>query len=488
MGTYSQPGKVIDKSLSVASASGAAMINKGVEYQKERNKEKKIIKENKLKRDNAISQQMSGISESVYKLKGPTVDATTKIQELYSNELDRISNIGKNAIGGDMSEYWNEIGKFKASVASVPTFLGVVNNDASSYEKSLTIQQDQPGAILNNTGPGVQSLYTDISENAGSNLNWSLHNGQLIVDSKYMETSKDASGVDVTGEKTFTLNSAEYLTEFDKGKNIINFVKDKSKVLKSVFDSYSSDYKPIAKSILEEVKGGKTGTSIKTTKEDWLEANYAMENKLAKSDQVRGAIDQSMWQQLKMDEDGDGEIDPFENTEEQIDAAAEKLAGNLMGQYGSTDKIKAIYEDNIKDVTSTVGDDGKIDKNKLNNSNFNSWANNILGDGAKSAKQKSEDFIANIVVNIDPGKSGVYRTGAEIASGYYDKDGDPIAVPSRVSENPAAVFMVSKTGVVQEMIFNFANGNITNEQLTNHFHALKKSIPTTGGGWGSYNP
>lgn len=486
MGTYTQPGKVIDKSLSTVSAIGAQMIAEGAENQKKRNAEKKLIKQNKLKRTNEINKQIAGDRAKIYSIQGPTEDATIKIQKLYSDELDRIAKIGKNSVGGDEEEYWNALAQLESSIATVPNFLGVINHDSKKYAKSKTIAEDQPGAYLNNTGAGEIAFFEDIDSNNGSGLNFSYENGQLIV-------NKDYEGLDEDGNKTqesFMLNSKEYLNAYEEGKaNIINYVKDKSDILKPIWESYSSDYKPLEKSILKDIEDGKKGTSMKVTQQEWQEANDNMLYKLSTSDQVKGAIDQSMWQQLGMDTDYDGEIDPFDpKNPEQIEQGARELASKLMGQYGNTDKITAIYEDQLE--TEYAPGDTKIDKSNLNDQNFSTWAGEIMGDSADSGNKRAQRFITTIVRDIDPTKDGRYVTGAGLVrSGMQDDAGNTIDIPQRVLDHPDGIFLINKNGQnlsIGTMIFDFG-GKVTNQQIKNHFHALKKSIPNQQEGpWSNF--
>lgn len=486
MGTYTQPGKVIDKSLSTVSAIGAKMIAEGAENQKKRNAEKKLIKQNKLKRTNEINKQISGDKAKIYSIQGPTEEATIKIQKLYSDELDRISKIGKNAIGGDEEEYWNALAQLESSIATVPNFLGVINHDSKKYAKSKTIAEDQPGAYLNNTGAGEIAFFEDIDSNNGSGLNFSYENGQLIV-------NKDYEGLDENGNKTqesFMLNSKEYLNAYEEGKaNIINYVKDKSNILKPIWESYSSDYKPIEKSILQDIKDGKKGTSIKTTFQEYKEANDRMMAKLSDSDQVKGAIDQSMWQQLKMDEDGDGNIDPFNPKDpEQINAAAKKLAEKMMGQYGSTDKITAIYEDQLQ--TEKTDKPDKPPKPDISD-NYSTWASNIMGDDSTEPREQAQRFITTISAKIDPSKDGKYATGTQIInSPAEDDDGNKIEIPKKVKDSPNGVFLIRNDGTVGTKIIDFGRKDgksfADTQKIIDHFSALKKSTQPTQGPWSNF--
>jgi len=488
MGTYTQPGKVIDKSLSTVSAIGAQMIAEGAENQKKRNAEKKLIKQNKLKRTNEINKQIAGDRAKIYSIQGPTEDATIKIQKLYSNELDRIAKIGKNSVGGDEEEYWNALAQLESSIATVPNFLGVINHDSKKYAKSKTIAGDQPGAYLNNTGPGEISFFEDIDSNNGAGLDFTYENGQLIV-------NKDYDIDDGKGNKTegsFMLNSKEYLNAYEEGKaNIINYVKDKSDILKPIWESYSSDYKPLEKSILEDIEDGKKGTSMKVTKQEWQEANDNMRYKLENSDQVKGAIDQSMWQQLGMDTDLDGKIDPFDpKNPEQIKQGAIKLAEKLMGQYGNTDKITAIYEDQLE--TEYAPKDDKIDKSNLNDQSFSTWASNIMGDASAEPREQAQRFITTISVKIDPSKDGRYASGTQIInSPAEDDEGNKVEIPQRVKDSPNAVFLVRNDGTIGTKVIDFGKNEddesfADTQKIIDHFHALKKSIPNQQGPWSNY--
>lgn len=487
MGTYTQPGKVIDKSLSTVSAIGAQMIAEGTENQKKRNAEKKLIKQNKLKRTNEINKQIAGDRAKIYSIQGPTEDATIKIQKLYSDELDRIAKIGKNSVGGDEEEYWNALAQLESSIATVPNFLGVINHDAKKYAKSKTIAEDQPGAYLNNTGAGEIAFFEDIDSNNGSGLNFSYENGQLIVNKDYQEEDEDGNKT----QESFMLNSKEYLNAYEEGKaNIINYVKDKSDILKPIWESYSSDYKPLEKSILKDIEDGKKGTSMKVTQQEWQEANDNMLYKLSTSDQVKGAIDQSMWQQLKMDEDGDGKIDPFDpKNPEQIEQGARELARKLMGQYGNTDKITAIYEDKLE--TEIADKPSKPPKPDMSD-NYSTWASNIMGDANTKPWVQAQRFITTISAKIDPSKDGRYATGNQIIdSPAEDDNGNKIEIPKKVKDSPNGVFLIKNDGTVGTKIIDFGikdgKSFADAQQIIDHFSALRKSTQQTQQGpWSNF--
>ena len=377
MGTYSQPGRIIDKSLSGLTEAGD-VLSSGA---RELSNQQKIVRQNRLKRENAINEQLRGASKAISKIQGPTVTATTKIQEMLSSQLDQINKLGKASIGGDNSEFLNALTQFETAIESVPNMLGTLNDQSEQWKKSRTISEGQVGAYLNSTPTERIGFMDDITDNDGANIDFSYENGQIILD--YQDPNN--------ADNKFTLNGREYLKEYKDGRgDIVKFVEDKSDVLGKVWKSYASDYKPLQEKIQQDIKDGKSGTSITTTLEKWAEADKAMREKLSQSDQVRAAIDESTFQQLGLGDEA------WTGSEDQVNRATEALVDKMMNQYGQSDRTTAIAKDLMPTEYKI---DPKSDREKAKEESYNTAyselekkANSVLNT-VRTQQKKMENLL-----------------------------------------------------------------------------------------------
>ena len=384
MGTYSQPGRIIDKSLSGLTEAGD-VLSSGA---RELSNQQKIVRQNRLKRENAINEQLRGASKAISKIQGPTVTATTKIQEMLSSQLDQINKLGKASIGGDNSEFLNALTQFETAIESVPNMLGTLNDQSEQWKKSRTISEGQVGAYLNSTPTERIGFMDDITDNDGANIDFSYENGQIILD--YQDPNN--------ADNKFTLNGREYLKEYKDGRgDIVKFVEDKSDVLGKVWKSYASDYKPLQEKIQQDIKDGKSGTSITTTLEKWAEADKAMREKLSQSDQVRAAIDESTFQQLGLGDEA------WTGSENQVNRATEALVDKMMNQYGQSDRTTAIAKDLMPTEYKI---DPKSDREKAKEESYNTAyselekkANSVLNIVRK--QKQGTDFVMNLKDKLD---------------------------------------------------------------------------------------
>lgn len=320
MGAYEQVGKLTDATAEAIRSGSKQMTKAATAFATNVRKQKELEKVRVTK----LNESLYGLDlavESIPQISDSSLDDNTR--KVLEEQLGKIHALGLEASKtGDNAFYLKEKAKFEALVKQLPVMIGVLNEEAKTWETN-----NQKGVkFLNNpeyNGAWKMDMLDNFNDKDGEDIIPSIVNGKWVF--KY---------------KGNLLNTENNLKNVEKGGGLIKYANDPTSKFKSIFEvAAGEDY--TGKQVSTQEKSGSVLTT--TQKLDYTEQNKQIREMLSKDDgglkdEIQGINGQNNWQHYG----GEGSYDPEKkiNGKKMKDILEDLIIEDMIQKYGHEDIIE----------------------------------------------------------------------------------------------------------------------------------------------------
>ncbi len=277
MGAYEQVGKLIDPTAKAIRSGSKQMTKAATAFAANVRKQKELEKVRVTK----LNESLYGLDlavESIPQISDSSLDDNTR--KVLEEQLGKIHALGLEATKtGDNAFYLKEKAKFEALVKQLPVMIGVLNEEAKTWETN-----NQKGVkFLNNpeyNDAWKMDMLDNFNDKNGEDIIPSIVNGKWVF--KY---------------KGHLLNTENNLKNVEKGGGLIKYANDPTNKFKSIFDVTAPDNYKGKQVSTQEKKGTKITTK---TRMEYTEQNNEIRKILKEGDglkdEIQGINGQNNWQ------------------------------------------------------------------------------------------------------------------------------------------------------------------------------------------------
>jgi len=324
MGAYEQVGKLTDSTAEAIRSGSKQMTKAATAFATNVKKQRELEKVRVTK----LNESLYGLDlavESIPQISDSSLDDNTR--KVLEGQLGKIHALGLEASKtGDNAFYLKERAKFEALVKQLPVMIGVLNEEAKTWETN-----NQKGVkFLNNpeyNDAWKMDMLDNFNDKDGEDIIPSIVNGKWVF--KY---------------KGNLLNTENNLKNVEKGGGLIKYAGDPTSKFKSIFEvAAGEDYTGKQVSTQE-----KEGSKITTTqKQDYTEQNEQIRDMLSKDDgglkdEIQGVNGQDNWQHYggEGSYDPEAEIDWNGKKAKMKDILKDLIIEDMIQKYGHEDIIE----------------------------------------------------------------------------------------------------------------------------------------------------
>jgi hypothetical protein len=323
MGTYYQPGRIIDYSIGAFTKSIQDAEKELLDQERLRKNEEK----NEQLRINRINEELTDLEFGISQLpEYETVTLDDEIKEKLQSEYERVYRLGVESIGGDNREYLRAVKALEQQAKDAGIFMAALNEEGKLWDERGNLRSDAANAPISTLDPRRGEFVNDFNK-GGGNIKAEIVNGTWVL----------SQG---EGEDKFVLNTKEYL---NNKQPLIEYNAGLGSLEESVRTLYADEMDKLAVTINEQVE--RDGKITKTTIEDFtIGSNNLRKNILDPNGGVADLFNSKTWQSIPMSYKKEKGVDILinpTNIEEQKRVFQEYIADRSIGNYNKEARFVA---------------------------------------------------------------------------------------------------------------------------------------------------
>jgi len=305
-------------------------------------------------------------------------------------EIDKINILGYNSIVRDQTEYIKAQSNLINGIKNLQEGLAIFDEEGKEYQKIVNSGQALT-KISNTTDPKARDFMNNLYLNNGNGTKIGYENGNFTL--SYNGYSK---------------NISNYMqSRKNGGPATINYVGDPSTEYKSIYDKYSSKYKPLITQIQKEAADG---TITTTTRRNYDLARREIREDLMNDPNLLTSISGDEYQYLSQFSNNIDPNEPFKGTSDQIKKALDAKVNLIMDQYANENQVTEI----IKKSSDKKSEQEEPSVANINESAYKKYERNKWY--SKQFALTPDKFGTNQLVEVlnDYAGKDIYKSGNEV--------------------------------------------------------------------------